>query len=101
MRTLLKYANAALANYSVIAYSHTKLTCLTDLGLYQQSVFKRYHSDKHFSESFYLQDGSKIIWHRHGTKLRMVTIGLCIVSVGLFCAPRLLGSCCLGVRFTK
>jgi len=25
---------------------------------YQQSVFKRYHSDKHFSE-FYLQDGGK------------------------------------------
>jgi len=24
----------------------------------QQSVFKRYHSDKHFSE-FYLQDGGK------------------------------------------
>jgi len=25
---------------------------------YQQSEFKRYHSDKHFPE-FYLQDGSK------------------------------------------
>jgi len=25
---------------------------------YQQSVFKRYHSDKHFEE-FYLQDGGK------------------------------------------
>ena len=25
---------------------------------YQQSVFKRYHSDKHLSE-FYLQDGGK------------------------------------------
>jgi len=25
---------------------------------YQQSVFKRYHSDKHFSE-FYFQDGGK------------------------------------------
>ena len=25
---------------------------------YQQSVFKRYHSDKHFSE-FYLQDDGK------------------------------------------
>jgi len=25
---------------------------------YQQSVFKRYHSNKHFSE-FYLQDGGK------------------------------------------
>ena len=26
--------------------------------LYAQSVFKRYHSDKHFSD-FYLQDGGK------------------------------------------
>ena len=26
--------------------------------IYQQSVFKRYHSDKHFKE-FYLQDGGK------------------------------------------
>jgi len=30
----------------------------TITDLYQQSVFKRYHSDKHFSE-FYLEDGGK------------------------------------------
>jgi len=36
---------------------------------YQQSIFKRYHSDKHFLE-FYLQDGGKINWRRYGTKLR-------------------------------
>ena len=29
---------------------------------YRQSVFKRYHSDKHFLE-FYLQDGGKTNWH--------------------------------------
>ena len=29
---------------------------------YRQSIFKRYHSDKHFLE-FYLQDGGKINWH--------------------------------------
>jgi len=33
---------------------------------YQQSVFKRYHSDRHFLE-FYLQDGGKnqlaLIWN--------------------------------------
>jgi len=26
---------------------------------YQQSVFKCYHTDKHFSEFLYLQDGGK------------------------------------------
>ena len=36
---------------------------------YQQSVFKRYHSDKHFSD-LNPQDGGKISWHRYGTKLR-------------------------------
>jgi len=36
---------------------------------YQQSVFKLYHSDKHFSE-FYLQDGVKNqLAYRYGTKL--------------------------------
>ena len=31
----------------------------TDLPTMQQSVLKRYHSDEHFSQSFYLQDGGK------------------------------------------
>jgi len=35
----------------------------------QQSVFKRYHSEKHLSE-FYLQDGGKKSTNRYGTKLR-------------------------------
>jgi len=36
----------------------------------QQSVFKRYHSDKHLSE-FYLQDGgTKINWYRYWTIIR-------------------------------
>jgi len=41
-------------NHSVKAKNlHVMLT-------YQQSVFKRYHSDQHFSvEFFYLQDGGK------------------------------------------
>jgi len=36
---------------------------------HQQSVFKRYHSDKHFSEFTYKM-AAKINWHRYGTKLR-------------------------------
>jgi len=39
---------------------------------YQQSVFKRYHSDIHFSE-FYLQDGGKIQLEQN-----YVTVTLCI-----------------------
>ena len=37
--------------------------------IYQQSIFKRYHSDQHFSEFFYNM-AAKIHWHRYGTKLR-------------------------------
>jgi len=37
---------------------------------YQQSVFKRYHSDKNISESFTYMMAAKINWHRCGTKLR-------------------------------
>jgi len=36
---------------------------------YQQSVFKRHHSNKHFSP-FYLQDGGKNSWRGYETKLR-------------------------------
>jgi len=36
---------------------------------YQQNVFKRYHSDKHF-RSFTYKMTAKINWHRYGTKLR-------------------------------
>jgi len=35
---------------------------------YQQSVFKRYDSDKH-CQSFYVKMAAKINWHRYGTKL--------------------------------
>ena len=42
---------------------------------YQQSVFKRYHSDKHFS-GFYLQDGGKNqlaqIWNK------ITSLSLCV-----------------------
>ena len=38
-----------------------------DHWLNQQSVFKSYDSNKHFSEL--LQDGAKINWHRYRTKL--------------------------------
>jgi len=37
---------------------------------YQQSVFKRYHSDKHFSEFLSYKMAAKFNWHRYGTKLR-------------------------------
>jgi len=38
---------------------------------YQQSVFKRYHSDKHFSELLpTIKMAAKVNWHRYGTKLR-------------------------------
>ena len=36
---------------------------------YQQSVFKRYDSDKH-CQSLYVKMAAKINWHRYGTKLR-------------------------------
>ena len=36
---------------------------------YQQSVFKRYHSDKPLSESFTYKMAAKINWYRCGTKL--------------------------------
>ena len=35
-------------------------------------ILKRYHSDKHFS-AFYLQDGGKIIWHRYGTIITLLS----------------------------
>ena len=44
-------------------YLHVMLT-------YQQSVFKRYHSDQHFSEFFTYKMAAKINGHRYGTKLR-------------------------------
>ena len=34
---------------------------------YQQSVFKRYHSDKH-SQRFTYKMAAKMNWHRYGTK---------------------------------
>jgi len=38
---------------------------------YQQSEFKRYHSDKHFSRVFtHKKAAAKINWHRCGTQLR-------------------------------
>jgi len=37
---------------------------------YQQSVFKRYRSDKHFSEFLPTRWRQKVNWHRYGTKLR-------------------------------
>jgi len=37
---------------------------------YRKSEFKRYHSDKHFSEFTY-KTARKINWHRYGTKLRV------------------------------
>jgi len=37
---------------------------------YEQSVRKRYHSDKHFSEFFTYKMAAKINWRRYGTKLR-------------------------------
>jgi len=37
---------------------------------YQQSVFKRYRSDKHFSEFLPTSWRQKVNWHRYGTKLR-------------------------------
>jgi len=37
---------------------------------YEQSVFRRYHSDKHFSQSFTYKVAAEINWHRYGTKLR-------------------------------
>jgi len=41
---------------------------------YQQSVFKRYFSNQHFSE-FYLQDGGKYTERNYVT----VTVTICIV----------------------
>ena len=37
---------------------------------YQPSVFKYYITVTSISQSFYLQGGGKINWHRYGTKLR-------------------------------
>jgi len=52
---------------------------------YQESVFKRYHSDKHVSE-FYVQDGGKN--HRYGTKLRhchpVYTVTVTLYGIGHF-----------------
>jgi len=39
---------------------------ITDLG-YQESVFRRYHSDIY--QSFTYKMAAKINWHRYGTKL--------------------------------
>ena len=36
----------------------------------QQSVFKRYHGEKRFSEFFAYMMATKVNWHRYGTKLR-------------------------------
>ena len=51
---------------------------------YQQSVFKRYHSDKHFS-GFYLQDGGKNqlaqIWNKiiHCHSMYSIRCGHCCI----------------------
>ena len=37
---------------------------------YHESVFKRYHSDKHFSRVLTYKMAVKINWHRYGMKLR-------------------------------
>ena len=42
----------------------------TESEAYQQSVFKRYHSDKHFSEFLPTRWRQKTNWHTYGTKLR-------------------------------
>ena len=56
---------------------------------YQQSVFKLYHSDKHFSE-FYLQDGVKNqLAYRYGTKLGPTSVRHCvIICIQSFRRPR-------------
>ena len=46
---------------------YTTIEPITDLT---QSVFKRYHSDKHFSEFLPTRRRQKINWHRCGIKLR-------------------------------
>jgi len=37
---------------------------------YHETVFKRYHSDRHFKEFFTYKMAAKINWYRYGTKLR-------------------------------
>ena len=41
---------------------------------YQPSVYERYHSDKHFSESFTHKMATKINWHRYGRNYVTVTL---------------------------
>jgi len=36
---------------------------------YQKSIFKRYHSDKHFPQVFTYKMAAKINWHRYETKI--------------------------------
>ena len=49
---------------------------------YQQSAFKRCHSGKHFSQSFYLQDGGKN--QLTDMEQNYATVALCIVSPRMY-----------------